>query len=277
METRIRAEIVLPTYLEVQWVLVRGTQSGSNSTLVAEGLAFLAATKDAFGNWYSTQATVNSLRALLTAAIRATRRIDAEVVVQHNGRTVQRYDFRNEDFGDVHLTTDLSEHVVTGENLINVAIRGEGSLMYQVVGTHYRPWQDRPVARPDRSLSLDVRYERTQLAPGETTRVQATATNHAAGPMDQVIVSIGRPPGFDLMPEDLDNLVAQQRAARWEADARKIVFYLMGLPPETPHPLSFRLRARYPMQGNAPSSSIDSYYEPGSGEVTGPVALGVSD
>ena len=95
--------------------------------------------------------------------------------------------------------------------------------------------------------------------------------------MDQVIVSIGRPPGFDLLPEDLDALVAERRVARWEADPRKITFYLMGLPPETPHALSFRLRARYPMQGNAPTSSIDSYYEPGSGEVTEPIALGVSD
>jgi len=252
-------------------------QAGSSNELVSEGLAFLAATKDAFGNWYSTQATVNSLRALLTAAIQATRSLDAEVVVSHNGHVVQRYDFRNEDFGDVHLTTDLSEHVVTGENQINVAILGEGSLMYQVVGKHYRPWDRRPAANPNRTLSLDVSYERTELTAGETTRVRATATNHAAGPMDQVIVSIGRPPGFDLLPEDLDALVADRRAARWEADPRKITFYLMGLPPETPHALSFRLRARYPMQGNAPTSSIDSYYEPGSGEVTEPIALGVSD
>ena len=149
--------------------------------------------------------------------------------------------------------------------------------MYQVVGTHYRPWARRPAPHPERSLSLEINYDRTELMPGETTRVQATATNHADGAMDQVIVSVGRPPGFDLMPEDLDGLVAQRRIARWEADARKIVFYLMDLPPRTPQQLSFRLRARYPMQGNAPSSTIDSYYEPGIGEATGPVALGVSD
>jgi alpha-2-macroglobulin-like protein len=249
-------------------------RTGQHSDLAERGLNFLAGSKDAFGNWYSTQATVNSLRALTAAAQGASQPATATVRIKHGGAVVRTLEI-TPDNSDLHHQIDLSQRVVRGGDSIALELVGEGTFLYQVISRHFEPWSAPP--QQVGNLGLAVSYDRTDTAVGGMIELTAAVTNRVSGStMDQVIVSVGRPPGFTLVRGDLQNLVDQELVARFESDARQLTFYLMGLRAEQPRRLTFRMQAERPVNAQAPPSRAYSYYEPEEDASTGAVAVTVT-
>jgi hypothetical protein len=248
--------------------------SGEHGDLAERGLNFLAGSKDAFGNWYSTQATVNSLRALTAAAQGASQPATATVTVKHGAQVVQALQITPEN-SDLHRQIDLSPHIARGGDQITLELTGEGTFLYQVISRHYAPWNTPP--QQVGNLGLAVTYDRTEAAVGEMISVTAAVSNRVSGTtMDQVIVTVGRAPGFNLVTGDLQNLVDAGAVARFESNARQLTFYLMGLRAEAPRSLTFRMQAERPVTAQAPPSRAYSYYEPEEGASTGTVAVTVT-
>ena len=96
-------------------------QAGQLAAVAADGLTFLAATKDAFGNWYSTQATMNSLRALTLAAAGATANANGTVEVLLGDEQVGEITLSEEN-ADVHHTLDLSGQTLSSDTA-DIALR----------------------------------------------------------------------------------------------------------------------------------------------------------
>ena len=82
-------------------------------------LRFLVANKDAVGSWYNTQATMNALRALLAAASPQGSDADGTITLTVNGQALAPITVTPET-GDVFRKFDLTEHVVPGQNTVNV-------------------------------------------------------------------------------------------------------------------------------------------------------------
>jgi hypothetical protein len=176
---------------------------------------------------------------------------------------------------DLHRQIDLSPHIARGGDHITLELTGEGTFLYQVISRHYAPWNTPP--QQVGNLGLAVTYDRTEAAVGEMISVTAAVSNRVSGTtMDQVIVTVGRAPGFNLVTGDLQNLVDAGAVARFESNARQLTFYLMGLRAEAPRSLTFRMQAERPVTAQAPPSRAYSYYEPEEGASTGTVAVTVT-
>jgi hypothetical protein len=98
---------------------------------------------------------------------------------------------------------------------------------------------------------------------GVPVNVLARATNtETSGARDQVIVRVGRAPGFVPRTEDLDAIVAAGSASRYEVRSDDVTFYLMGLAAGETRELRFRLTPSLPVDATAPAARIYAYYEP---------------
>ncbi len=221
---------------------------------------WLAANKDSFGQWGSTQATVLALRAMLASLGGEGEHADAQVTVQVDGEEVEALAI--DDFNkDVMHLVDLRDLTAEGRHEITLDIAGEGNLFYQVVQVHYLPWDlvDEPSAGP---LSVSVEYDRTNLEVEGIVTGTVTVDNRDADLSDMVMVELGMPPGFDLDPAPLNEAVADGRLQRYETRPRLIVAYLMGLTPGESRVFQYRLVARNPVQAEIPRTRVYSYYNP---------------
>ena len=243
-------------------------QAGQHSATAADGLTFLAATKDAFGNWYSTQATMNSLRALTTAALGATSNAAGTVEVTLGGAIVGEV-VLDETNADIHHTLDLSGRTLTADTAnVSLSFSGEGTLMYQVIGTRYEPWNTPP--QQIGSLGLEVSYDRSGARVGEMIQVVANVSSRLdEGAMDQVIVSVAMAPGMIALVDDLNALVENGSVQRFERSDRRVTFYLMALQPREQRSLRFGMQATRPVNAQHPPSTAYSYYNPDDNATTG--------
>jgi hypothetical protein len=175
---------------------------------------------------------------------------------------------------------DISTEV---ENNVHIRVEGEGnrsaersrrSLMYQVAGSYYLPWPDVPSTPPGQELiTIDVGYDRTDLAVNDTVEVAVTvALNDPGGVAEWVLVDLGIPPGFQVLAENLNALVAHDtdrtadyagaRIKRYELTGRQVLVYVEGLSEGLPLTFHYRMLARYPIVAQTPASRVYDYYNP---------------
>jgi hypothetical protein len=246
-------------------------------------LTYLVRAKDSFGTWQTTQATILSLKALLLSVANAGEAAEATVTVSLNGEQVDPIRVTPENFDVVQLVT-FSDRPFEGENRVEIAVEGEGDLMYQVTAEYYLPWKFVP-EEPGEAATIDVAYDRTELAMNDEVNVSVkVALNEPGLIANMMLVDLGIPPGFEVLAEDLNRLVEQSlykeegvRLSRFDLTGRQIILYLEDLAYGEPYAFSFRLRAKYPMKAQAPASVAYDYYNPDLRAVARPQAVTVSE
>ncbi|MCA9550095.1 MAG: hypothetical protein KC933_08675 [Myxococcales bacterium] len=224
----------------------------------AGAMRYLVSNKDAVGSWYNTQATMNALRALLAAASPQGSDANGTFTITVNGLALEPISVTPAN-GDLFRSFDITDYVQPGANTIALSMQGTGEVTYKLTREAYLP-PAAPQTSPE--LALGVSYDATQIAVGApvTAHVQATFTGQ--GVRDQVMVRVGRAPGFSPRTADLDAIVADGRAARYEVDAEYVTFYLMGLTAGQPRDLSFGLVPGLSASVEAPASEMYVYYQP---------------
>ncbi len=224
-----------------------------------QAMRFIVSNKDAVGTWYNTQATMNALRALLAAASPQGSNAEGDFVVTVNGTALPAVQVTQED-GDVYREIDITEHVRAGDNTVQLALNGTGDLTYRLTRVSYVP---RPASVPaEGPFELTVSHDTTQPNVGEPVTTTAVATYTGTGQRDQVMVRIGRAPGFAPMTADLDQIVAAGLASRYELRETEVAFYVMGMRGGDPRTFTFRQIPTLSIEGEAPASSVYAYYEP---------------
>ncbi|GAP13432.1 large extracellular alpha-helical protein [Longilinea arvoryzae] len=244
--------------------------------LSTAALTYLIQTKDNAGTWYTTQATVLALKALIESVSAGGEGANATLTVTLNGGQERTLEVTPETFDVVQMVS--FEDVLPGaENHIAIQMQGQGNLMYQVVSSYYLPWDklaQYPELQPQQELvSIDVAYDRTELAVNDTVTVNVTVNlNQPGGKAESALIDLGLPPGFTVMSEDLDAWVARfndvpedydfPAIQRYELTGRQILVYITNLQEGKPLEFSYRLLARFPLQAQTPSSSAYDYYNP---------------
>ncbi|MBI5489522.1 MAG: hypothetical protein HY905_19470 [Deltaproteobacteria bacterium] len=241
-----------------------------------KGLAYLVRSKDSFGNWETTQATVYALRAMLRSMDAAGSEADATIDVFHNGELVHTLTVTPADY-DIFRQVDLKDRIVEGgPNDVEIVMTGTGSMMYQAVGTYWTPWDGVP---PEEAgpLTIDVGYDRTHLAVDDKATATVILTNNTTGDLMMVIADLGIPPGFDVETEDLDALVGSGTFRRYELTARQIIVYFDLIGPGAPLEFTYDVIARNPMRGEAPPSDAYLYYDPSRRHIARPIPFEVAE
>ncbi len=259
------------TSLAIQAFIRCGRELGT----VGKAVTFLVKNKDAYGTWQSTQATIQALRAMLMAERGATAATRAAIDVIFNDEKVHTLKI-DEDNSDVLQLIDLKERTRKGNNTITLNFKGEGSLLYQVVGRYFLPHADtgRPRQEP---MTITLEYDRTELAAHDIITATATVTNNRPGKAKMVIVDLGLPPGFTLLPEKLNDLVEKGTIEKYSTTGRQIIIYLREVEHGAPVTVSYQLVAKYPLKAKTPASAVYEYYNPEIRSEAQPVQLVVAE
>ena len=253
--------------------LIRG---GRNLPLANEAMSFIVKSKDSWGTWGSTQATIWSLKALmLSASAGDVRDAKATVSVSLNGRTPQSFQFTPENADVVRVVT--FDDVNPGENRVSLDLSGQGSLMYQVTAIYYLPWSVAPSEpEPVGLMSVDVAYDRTTLAVDDVVNVSVRAKLTRPGVAKMVLLDLGIPPGFTVQADDLGALVEKNVIGRYELTGRQIILYVENFSSEQTLAFTYRLKARFPMRAKTQPGSSYDYYNPEQRAIVQPTQLTVS-
>lgn len=246
-----------------------------HADLAAKALTWIVRQKSPQGTWGSTQATVLALRALLLSAEAPGGDAGGggTVVVTMNGAEVQTLDIAPET-SDVMRTVPLQPWTTTGRNTLDLTFAGDGRFLYQAVATWHVPWALLPPP-PEGELAIAVAYDATDLAVDDVVNVAVTVTNRRAEDLFMVIVDIGQPPGFDLVPDALDEAVTTGLLAKYEATGRQVILYVRAIPALATVELRYGLRARWPLEVTTPPTQAYLYYQPEVRATAPPVTLTV--
>jgi uncharacterized protein YfaS (alpha-2-macroglobulin family) len=287
------------TGLAVQALLKWGEASGT----ARKAMNYIAAKKDAVGTWGTTQATIMALRALLLATEKGAADVRGTLEVLLNGRSVEKLtltpenndllhqfvfkgiDFKGMEPKDVESKGSESEGAeskrIEGSrnvNTVELRFEGRGGLAYQIVGSYFLPWNQRPA---NEALSINVAYDRTHLSQDDIATATATITNNLPKTANMVMVDLGIPPGFDLLSEDLQDYVEESAAKKsgglekFSLTATQAILYFSAIAPGDTVALHFRLRAKYPIRVRTFQSRVYEYYDPDVSSIARPVQLEV--
>jgi hypothetical protein len=264
-------------------------RAGEQPDLSNAALGYLVREKDSYGTWYSTQATVLALKALIQSIRAGGEKASAQITVSLDGGQTKTINITPENF-DVVQTVRFDDIPVGRESAVEIRAEGDGNLMYQVVSGFYQPWDklaELPAGEQSGDLAaIQVTYDRTELAVDDTVGVNVKVTlNQPGARAEQAMIDLGLPPGFTLVSEDLDGVVARfndvspeytgPQVQRYELTGRQILVYATNLSAEQPLAFNFRLRAKYPLRVQAPASSAYDYYNPEKRGESAPVVLEV--
>lgn len=237
-------------------------------------LRFLIDKKDALGNFTSTQATVRTLKALLTyqEAVRGLSRGTLTVLI--DGKAAAQHKVSDD---NVHVL-DLAAATTAGNHQVTLRYDGTGPLGYQLLARYYQPLaaavQKEPEVETAAAVTLTARL-RGEAAGGDFRvgdKLRAEVTVSADRTLDIPMVVIGIPPGVDVDRGALDDGVSRRTYDKYELSPRQVTLYLKTLPAGSTVTFAVPLVARMPGRFAVPQSSVYEYYVPEQ-QVTTPPAL----
>ena len=222
----------------------------------------LVASKDSFGSWHSTQATILSLRALLKRYEVSRVKPEGEVEVLVDGRTRKKLRLHGE--RDATHQIDLTPHVGAGRHRVELRFaRAKGNLQYHLTGRYWVPRADgRAAPTPPTALAIQTRFDRLQSRPGEKIQLDVEVRNRAAAPVEMPLVSLSLPPGFTLQPDGLTGLVRAGKVDKVQQVGNRALLYLTRLGARSALRFGISLRGKYPLAVQARPSTVYEYYRP---------------
>jgi hypothetical protein len=251
-------------------------RTGQFTNTVNQALAYLIKTRDSSGTWGSTSATILALKALLAGMSGPKQEGKAEFTIKVNGKEAGRGEITEQN-ADVLQAFDLKSFTQVGRNDLDVEIKGQTNLMYQIVGRHFEPWKVRPGEAEPPPLQVTVDYDRTRLTTSDLLQAKATLTYKGRLPTYMVIVDLGIPPGFTVDAGDFAELAGQKKIEKFTVTARQVTLYLGDVKPGDVKQFKYTLRPKYPIKAKTLATVAYEYYTPGSRATSQPVEVTVSD
>ena len=111
-------------------------------------------------------------------------------------------------------------------------------------------------------LSLDLQYDRTELKAHDLLTATVTAEYHGKKATEMIILDLGIPPGFKLLPDAFNKLKADKTIEKYTATGRQITVYVRRMETGKPLSFSYQLEAKFPIKAQTPKSTAYEYYNP---------------
>jgi hypothetical protein len=239
--------------------------------LVRAGSTFLVRGRGHLGYWYSTQATLQTMRALadvyaLSPAPASTPSgpspTTRELLVRVNGRPVQSVPLPPESALADPIHLDLSSHLSPGANTIHVeAPGGSDSALVTLAVTHWLPW-DSTQPRTSPELRFAVSYSRVQATPGEAIRCSVNATRVGHRGYGMMLAELPIPPATEVDRASLEMALDDSGSFfnHYEVQPDRVVFYLW--PQAEGSHFEFTLVPRVPMNIQTAPARLYDYNNP---------------
>lgn len=233
--------------------------SSSHGETAAGALDYLAGTKDSMGNFGSTQATIWTLRTMILAATKGTAGAEGTLTVEMDGTPFATINLTKAQ-SDVMSTVELGSFAVTGNHEVKMGFVGTGKPSYGLISSYYLPWTD--VTEPPGPLTVTVDYDKTSLALEETVNATVHVVNNTTTTQRMVLVTVGIPPGFELLTEDLQDDLTAGTISTFELTGKQLTLYLTQVAASGAAQVQYRLRAKMPVTAEDGGATVYPYYEP---------------
>ena len=228
------------------------------SPLIEKALTTIVRAKDANGSWYSTQATILSLKALLEAGKAKPPTKPVPVRLKVNGAEVPGLRPLASENRDVVQQVEIP--AVKGVNTVELSVENWGRASFQVFGRYYLPWDAVP-ASAKQPLSISTDYERTAIRLQETLRARTTLRYNGQGPF-MVIADLAIPPGFVPDTGTFEALLRNRTIDKFTVGGRHVSLYFGRVESGRPIVLDYTLRPRFLILAKTPRSGAYEYYTP---------------
>ncbi len=260
-------------------------QKSDCAQLIDRGLLFLLRQKDRYGVWYSTQATINVLDALVTLlqregqTFRPGEQDSAEIFV--NGRAAQSVALPTADRPSGPVRLSITGLLSNGKNRIEIRRRdGASPATAQAVATYYLPWTEgraRDRAGRKGALRLGVMFDKTTARVGDeiTCKVEAERVGFIGYGM--MLAEIGLPPGAEVDRASLERAVKQTdwEINRYDLLPDRVIVYLWPRAGGTR--FEFKFRTRFGLTAQSAPSLLYDYYNPEARAVIAPAKFIISE
>jgi hypothetical protein len=242
-------------------------------------LLFTLKQKDRHGVWYSTQATINALDAMLMLARKQSSPVQgtsAETHVFVNGRVAQTIQMPVTDRFNNPVTIDIAQLLTLGSNRIELKRPGGLPLAsVQGVAAFYVPWSDETARNNGRNgLRLNVKFDKTEAGINEEITCNVETERLGTAGTGMLLAEIGLPPGADVDRGSLQAAMNNDGAInQYDVLPDRVVVYIW--PQREGVRFSFRFRPRLGMNAKSAPSTIYDYYNPEARTVVAPVTFKV--
>lgn len=256
-----------------------------NRELLNRGLLFLLKQKDRYGVWYSSQATINVLDALLAVLPPAvptppsSKTPTAEIIV--NGASAKSVAFPPEGQSAGPVIVNLAAYLRAGSNRVEIRrAAGSSPASIQAVATYYVPWSvsqatTDSAARPGKSsgLRLTTRFDRTEGNVSDEISCHVEAERIGFKGYGMMLAEIGLPPGADVDRASLDEAIKRSdwSISQYDILPDRVVVYLW--PRAGGVAFDFKFRPRFGLRAKTAPSSIYDYYNPEARAVVRPTSF----
>jgi uncharacterized protein YfaS (alpha-2-macroglobulin family) len=249
--------------------------------LMNRALLYLLRQKDRYGVWYSTQASINVLNALIAVSSKrgmgmgADTGGQAEIIV--NGRPATTVSIPPGRLNNPILF-DISSHLTPGDNQILIRRNAASQLASaQAVSTFYVPWSIAQAAHganaASKMLRLAVNFSKSQASINEEVVCKVEVGGKKYGGM--LLAEIGLPPGADVDRASLELAVKNSdwSLSRYDVLPDRLVVYLW--PNEKGSKFEFKFRPRFGLTAQTAPSLLYDYYNPEARVVVAPTKFTV--
>ena len=275
----------LETTALVVEALERGAQveSSADQSLVDRGTLFLLRNQDQYGIWYSSQATINVLRALAfsIATPPSATSASSEASVLVDGKPAGTIALPPGNELSAPVTADLSKYLGPGNHSVEISrASGAAKASVQLAGTYYVPWSKdaahenmRREKNSAEALRLTVTYDRTKAKVGERINCLVKAERVDFRGYGMMLAEIGLPPGAEVDRASLDKAMT---ASGWDMDQfdvlpDRVIVYLWPRAGGTT--FSFAFTTRFGINAETARSVLYDYYNPDAQAVVAPTRL----
>jgi uncharacterized protein YfaS (alpha-2-macroglobulin family) len=232
-------------------------QSGRNQGIANAALTWLIGQRDPQGTWYSTQATVLALKALLAGNAKPAS-VERRILLTWGDGRQQTISIAA-DQAEVMKLENLTKYLRPGTNRLNLADTANTGAGYQVTPRYHEPTAKRRQGEP---FTIQVRYEKEQVRVDDILSVSATVRNEQIAVAPMVMIELPVPAGFEVRVEDWAKLVQDKQIAKYQIEPQKILVYLRDLASGQELKLPYRLEAKMPVRIQVPAGRVYEYYDP---------------
>ncbi|HQR40727.1 MAG TPA: hypothetical protein PLF26_20260, partial [Blastocatellia bacterium] len=265
-------------------VVLAFERAHAHEDLVGCGLLYILRNEDVYGVWYSTQATVSALHAMIGSASRQDVAAGGTVEVLVNGVRVDVAELPHGPAIGGPVTIELPGPLARGANHIELRRSdGTGPASAQLSARWYAAWPTEAASRGGRAdrtdgpLRLAVAYDRTEVAAGDP--VTCTVETGRTTGWGMLVGEIGLPPGAEVDRESLERVIADGRSGLYGYDVLpdRVVLYLWPRYYGVRGDVRFVFRPRYGMSALAAPSVLFDYYNPDARVTLAPPRFDVKD
>jgi len=215
---------------------------------IRQGLIFLINTRDSWGGWYSTQATLRTMRAIADASqLLGFGTTGGNLELRSNGRLLKTIAVPFNPKAVDPILMDVSSLLTPGDNNWElIADKGLPLSLMRLTTSHWIRWTE-----ATKRNSSELRFQVECQQKVGTCHVEAERVGFKGYGM--IMAEVGLPPGADVDRSSIQDM-------HYEVMPDKVVFYLW--PQAGGISFDFKLTTRIPMTAKSEPSVLYDYYNP---------------